>query len=42
MTLDDDACPALLQSCYRQKDLKYVFTNMFFFENNKTKIENII
>ncbi|XP_027203277.2 RA domain-containing protein rau [Dermatophagoides pteronyssinus] len=23
MTLDDDACPALLQSCYRQKDLKF-------------------
>ncbi|KAH9501841.1 hypothetical protein DERF_012652 [Dermatophagoides farinae] len=23
MALDDDACPALLQSCYRQKDLKF-------------------
>ncbi|KAI7688312.1 hypothetical protein SSS_01138 [Sarcoptes scabiei] len=23
MTLEDDACPALLQSCYRQKDLKF-------------------
>lgn len=24
MSLEDDACPALLQSCYTQKDLKYV------------------
>ena len=24
MTLEDDACPALFQSCYTQKDLKYV------------------